>query len=71
MFAVVATLLLGSGPVIAMYWSRSFSKGAWHKGVTLFVFAGPGRTIAQHECRKKLHNMSLLRTGGPQCAFSP
>lgn len=51
MFAVLAALLVGGGLVIAMYWSRSFSAGAWYTGATLLVFAGLGRAIAQHECR--------------------
>jgi hypothetical protein len=29
MFAVLAALLVGGGLVIAMYWSRSFSVGAF------------------------------------------
>jgi len=29
MFAVLAALLVGGELVIAMYWSRSFSAGAW------------------------------------------
>ena len=70
MFAPIAPLLVGSGLVIAMYWSRSFSKGSWYTGATLLVFAGLGQAIAHHECREKLPNMSLQRTGGPQQAFS-
>ncbi len=70
MFAVSETLLVGSGLVIATYWSRSFSEGAWYTDSTLLLFAGLGRAIAQYECREKLPDMSLQRTEGPLRAFS-
>jgi hypothetical protein len=59
MFAVLAALLVGGGLVIEMYWSWSFSAGAWYTDATLLVFAGLEPAIAQHECREKLSNMSL------------
>jgi hypothetical protein len=49
MFAALAALLVGGGVVIAMYWSNSFSVGAWFTGVTLLVFAGVGKAIVQHQ----------------------
>lgn len=49
MFAALAALLVGGGVVIAMYWSSSFSVGAWFTGVTLLVFAGVGKAIAQQQ----------------------
>jgi len=70
MFAVRVALVVGGGLVIAMYRSRCFRAGAWYTGATRLVFAGLGRAFAQHECREKLPNMSLQRTGGPQRAFS-
>jgi len=50
-FAVLAALLVGGGFVIAMYWSGSFSGGAWFTGATLLVFAGLGKAAADHHWR--------------------
>ena len=46
MFAALAALLVGGGVVTAMYWSGSFSTGAWFTGVTLLVFAWVGKATA-------------------------
>ena len=43
MFAVLAALLIGGGTLIAMYFSASFSIGAWYTGTILLVFAALGR----------------------------
>jgi hypothetical protein len=51
MFAALAALVAGGGWVVAMYWSSSFSAGAWYTGATLLVFAGVGAVIARHEVR--------------------
>ena len=51
MFAVLAALLLGGGTLIAMYFSASFSIGAWYTGIILLVFAVLGRMIVNHEYR--------------------
>lgn len=51
MFAVLAGLVVGGGLVIALYWSSSFSVGAWYTGVILLVFAGIGGVIVRHEVR--------------------
>ncbi len=51
MFWVLGGLLVGAGLLIAMYWSSSFSIGAWYTGVVLLVFAGIGRAVAQNEHR--------------------
>jgi hypothetical protein len=51
MFAVLAALLIGGGTLIALYWSASFSVGAWYTGTILLVFAGFGRLIVDRECR--------------------
>lgn len=53
MFAALSALLVGGGVVIAMYWSGSFSVGAWFTGATLLVFAGIGKAVAEHERRAK------------------
>ena len=53
MFAALAALLVGGGVVIAMYWTSSFSVGAWFTGVTLLVFAGVGKAVAEHEWRAR------------------
>jgi len=51
MFAVLAAFLLGGGTLIAMYFSASFSIGAWYTGTILLVFAELGRRIVNHEYR--------------------
>ena len=51
MFAVLAAFLIGGGTLIAMYFSASFSIGAWYTGTTLLVFAALGRMIVNHESR--------------------
>jgi len=51
MFAVLAAFLLGGGTLIAMYFSASFSIGAWYTGTILLVFAELGRRIVNHEHR--------------------
>ena len=52
MFAVMAALVVGGGMVIAMYWSSSFSVGAWYTGAMLILFAGVGRTTTRREARE-------------------
>lgn len=54
MFAVLAALLVGGGTVIAMYFSASFSIGAWYTGIVLLVFAALGRMVADNEHRARL-----------------
>jgi hypothetical protein len=49
MFWALAWLLVGAGLLIAMYWSSSFSIGAWFTGSVLLVFAVVGRVIVRHE----------------------
>ncbi len=51
MFLVLAALLTGGGLMIAMYWSSSFSIGAWYTGLILLIFAAVGRVAAEHEYR--------------------
>ena len=51
MFAVIAAMIAGGGLVIAMYWSSSFSIGAWYTGVILVLFAVVRRTPIQREVR--------------------
>ena len=49
MFWALGAILVGLGVLIAMYWSGTFSVGAWLTGAILLVFAGIGRAIAQRE----------------------
>jgi hypothetical protein len=49
MFLFLAAILLAAGVVIALYFSSSFSRGAWITGVILFVFAWIGRSIVAAE----------------------
>ncbi|MGH8229255.1 MAG: DUF7010 family protein [Steroidobacteraceae bacterium] len=53
MFAVLASLVVGSGLVIALYGSSSFSAGAWYTGAMLALFAVVGRTIVLRETRAR------------------
>lgn len=48
-FAALAAVLVGGGILIALYWSASFSAGAWFTGAVLLVFAFLGRTVRQSE----------------------
>jgi hypothetical protein len=50
-FAALCALLVSSGVVIALYFPRSFSLGAWVGGITLFVFAWILRATVQRELR--------------------
>jgi hypothetical protein len=48
-FLFLAGILIATGVVIANYFSGTFSLGAWVAGLTLFVFAWIGRSIATGE----------------------
>jgi Family of unknown function (DUF7010)/Family of unknown function (DUF6609) len=52
MFALLAALVVGGGLLIAMYWSSSFSVGAWYTGAVLVLFGCVGRMIARREARE-------------------
>jgi len=58
MFAVLAAFLIGGGTLIAMYFSASFSTGAWYTGIILVVFAVLGRMIVHDEYRANAHRHS-------------
>ena len=49
MFIPLSAILVGAGVVIALYFSGSFSLGAWIAGATLFIFAWIGRASVQSE----------------------
>jgi hypothetical protein len=49
MFLFLAGTLISIGVVIALYFSGTFSLGAWIGGLILFVFAWMGRSIATRE----------------------
>lgn len=49
MFLALAGIMIGMGVVIALYFARTFSLGAWCGGLVLFVFAWIGRSIAMQE----------------------
>lgn len=51
MFLFLAGILLAAGVLTAHYFSRTFSVGAWIGGLTLFIFAWIGRSIATVESR--------------------
>ena len=46
MFLFLAGILIAMGVVIALYFSGTFSLGAWIAGLVLFAFAWIGRSIA-------------------------
>lgn len=46
MFLFLAGILMAQGLIVAFYFPRMFSLGAWIAGLTLFVFAWIGRSIA-------------------------
>jgi hypothetical protein len=45
----LAGIPIAMGVVVARYFSGTFSLGAWVTGLTLFVFAWIGRSIATRE----------------------
>jgi hypothetical protein len=49
MFLFLAGILIAMGVVIALWFSGTFSLGAWVGGLTLFAFAWIGRSIATAE----------------------
>lgn len=51
MFIPLAAILIGGGTVIALYFSGTFSLGAWFGGLTLVLFAGIGRALVMKELR--------------------
>jgi len=63
MFWVLASLLVGAGYLIAMYWSSSFSTGAWYTGAILLVFAWVGRSVAQREHRAEAAQQPVAADG--------
>jgi hypothetical protein len=64
MFGVLAALVAGGGIVIAMYFSSSFSIGAWYTGAILVLFAGVGRALVRHEVRGVAARQQLAVGGG-------
>jgi hypothetical protein len=66
MFAVIAALILGGGMVIAMYWSSSFSVGAWYTGAMLVLFAGVGRATIRREAREGAAQQHVAADAAPR-----
>jgi hypothetical protein len=54
MFLFLAGILIATGVAIALYFSATFSLGAWIAGSALFVFAWIGRVIAIGESRTQV-----------------
>jgi len=54
MFLFLSGILIAMGVVIALYFSETFSLGAWVAALTLFVFAWIGRSIATAEARTQV-----------------
>lgn len=51
MFLFLSGTLMAAGVVVALYFSGSFSLGAWIAGLILFIFAWIGRSVAISEAR--------------------
>lgn len=66
MFVALAALLVGGGVVTAMYWSSSFSVGAWFTGATLLAFAGVGKALAEHEWRARTTQQGVAAEAAPR-----
>ncbi len=66
MFALIAALIAGGGLVIAMYWSSSFSIGAWYTGAILVLFAVVGRMIIRREARKSVTQQHIANECGKE-----
>ena len=62
-FWVLGAALIGAGVLIAMYWSSTFSTGAWYTGAILLVFAGVGRSIAKREHRAEAAQQPVAADG--------
>jgi hypothetical protein len=54
MFLSLAGILIAMGVVIALWFSGTFSLGAWIAGLVLLVFAWVGRSIAVEEARTQV-----------------
>jgi hypothetical protein len=66
LFAVLSALILGGGMVIAMYFSSSFSAGAWYTGAALVLFAGVGRAVVRHEALGAAAQQRLAADAAPR-----
>jgi hypothetical protein len=53
MFLFLSGILIAAGVVIALYFSDTFSLGAWIAAPVLFIFAWIGRSVATGEERTK------------------
>lgn len=49
LFMFLSGILVAGGLMLGMYWSESFSPGAWGTGVILLVFAVLGRAVVKRE----------------------
>jgi hypothetical protein len=54
MFLFLSGILIAMGVLIALRFAGTFSLGAWVTGLTLFVFAWIGRSIATGEARTQV-----------------
>jgi hypothetical protein len=54
MYLFLAGILIAEGVVIALYFAKSFSLGAWVTGITLFLFAWIGGSIVTREERAQV-----------------
>jgi hypothetical protein len=66
LFAGMAALILGGGLLIAMYWSSSFSLGAWYTGAILMLFAGVGGWTVRRESRERAAQQHVAADAVPR-----
>lgn len=66
LFAGMAALVMGGGLVIAMYWSSSFSVGAWYTGAVLVLFAGVGGLTVRREARERAAQQYVAADAAPR-----
>jgi hypothetical protein len=63
MFWALGSLLIGAGLLIAMYWSSTFSVGAWYTGATLLVFAVVGRSASRADTLRAAAQQPIAADG--------
>jgi hypothetical protein len=61
LFLFLAGCLVATGVVIAPYSPEPFSVGAWAGGLTLFVFAWNGRSVAMRDATGEVMTLTNFR----------
>jgi len=61
MFLILSGVLAAMGVLMALYFSGTFSLGAWIGGLALFVFAWIGRSVATRSSNQRRLTMETPR----------